>query len=41
MEAAFAADRAASTEITRDSWAARPWSLRVKEWTARLIGRLL
>lgn len=41
MQAAYAADLAASTAIDRQRWAHRSLLLRVKEWTARLIGRLL
>ena len=41
MQAAFAADIAASAEIRREDWERRPLLLRLKEWTARLWGRLL
>ncbi|MCG5076567.1 cardiolipin synthase [Paraburkholderia tagetis] len=41
METAFTEDMAASDEISRESWKHRSLLLRLKEWTARLWGRLL
>jgi cardiolipin synthase len=41
MQTAFAADLAASAAIDRESWQRRPFLLRLKEWGARLWGRLL
>lgn len=41
MQAAFAVDITASAEIRREDWARRSLLLRLKEWTARLWGRLL
>ncbi|CAJ0791683.1 Major cardiolipin synthase ClsA [Ralstonia psammae] len=41
MEAAFAKDMATSDEIEQVSWKQRSLLLRMKEWTARLWGRLL
>lgn len=41
MQAAYAADIAASDEIDAASWERRPLSVRMKEWGARLVGRLL
>ena len=41
MQAAFAADLAASEAIDAQGWERRPLSLRVKEWMARLWERLL
>lgn len=36
MERAFREDVKNSTEITLDAWRARPWSMRFKEWSARI-----
>ncbi|MTW06013.1 cardiolipin synthase [Pseudoduganella ginsengisoli] len=36
MERAFQEDVKNSTEVTLDAWRARPWSMRFKEWSARL-----
>lgn len=36
MERAFQEDLNNSTEITLEAWRARPWSLRFKEWSARI-----
>lgn len=36
MERAFQEDVKNSTEITLDAWRARPWSMRFKEWSARI-----
>lgn len=41
MQNAYAADIAASTEITLAAWQQRPLLLRLKEWSARLLGRWL
>ena len=41
MLSAFAADIAASEPITPEGWGRRPLLLRLKEWTARMFGRLL
>ena len=41
MQAMFARDLAASQPIDAESWARRGLLLRVKEWMARLAGRLL
>ena len=41
MQAAYARDIAASDEIELASWKRRSMLLRLKEWTARLWGRLL
>jgi cardiolipin synthase len=41
MQAAFAADLAASQMIDLERWQRRPLSLRFKEWLARVWGRLL
>jgi cardiolipin synthase A/B len=41
MSAAFARDIAASDAIELTNWERRPLLLRMKEWTARLWGRLL
>ncbi len=41
MQAAFAADLAASEAIDAQRWERRPLSMRVKEWMARLWERLL
>ena len=41
MQAAFARDMAASDAIELASWERRSRLLRLKEWTARLWGRLL
>lgn len=41
MHAAHAADIAASEAITLETWRRRPLWLRIKEWSARLWGRLL
>lgn len=41
MQAAYAGDLAASTAIDRERWAHRSLPERIKEWTARLVGRLL
>ncbi len=41
MQAAFAADLAASTEITLEAWRTRALGPRVKELGSRLLGRLL
>ncbi len=36
MERAFQEDLKNSTQVTLESWRARPWSMRFKEWSARL-----
>ncbi|MRV72247.1 cardiolipin synthase [Duganella sp. FT92W] len=36
LERAFQEDLRNSTEITLDAWRARPWSMRFKEWTAKI-----
>ena len=41
MRAMFDRDLAASQAIDAESWERRPWMLRVREWMARLAGRLL
>ena len=41
MQAMFASDLAASEAIDRERWEQRPLSFRIKEWMARLWGRLL
>ena len=41
MQAAYSADIAASEQIKLESWERRSPLLRLKEWTARLWGRLL
>jgi len=41
MQAAYGKDIAASDEIDRRSWARRAFVLHIKEWGARLWGRLL
>ena len=41
MQAVFADDLAASDEIHLSSWQRRPLQLRMKEWLARVWGRLL
>jgi cardiolipin synthase len=41
MQAAYAGDIAASDAIELEGWERRALSLRLKEWTARLWGRLL
>ena len=41
MQAAFAADIALSTEIKLETWKRRSLLLRLKEWSARVWGRLL
>lgn len=35
MERAFQEDLRNSNEVTLDAWRARPWSMRLKEWSAR------
>jgi cardiolipin synthase len=32
LEDLFAADLAVSRRVTREAWAARPWTLRLLEW---------
>jgi cardiolipin synthase len=41
MQAAFAADLEASRAISPEGWERRPLLLRIKEWMARVWGRLL
>ena len=41
MQAAYARDITASDEIKLDRWQQRSLGLRLKEWMARLFGRLL
>ena len=41
MQAMFASDLEASQPIARDTWEQRPPQLKLKEWMARLWGRLL
>ena len=41
MKSAFSSDMAASNQITLESWKQRSLLLRLKEFTARLFGRLL
>ncbi|SFU80034.1 cardiolipin synthase [Pseudoduganella namucuonensis] len=37
MERAFREDVRNSTQVTREGWRKRPWSMRVKEWSARFM----
>jgi cardiolipin synthase len=41
MQAMFASDLAASEAIDLEGWQRRPFAFRMKEWMARLFGRLL
>jgi cardiolipin synthase len=41
MQAMFARDLAASREIDPQAWSRRPIALKLKEWMARVWGRLL
>lgn len=37
MERAFREDVRNSAQVTKESWRKRPWSMRVKEWSARFM----
>jgi cardiolipin synthase len=41
LREAFETQQADSRRVQPDAWAARPWSLRVKEGAARLVSPLL